>query len=160
MDKSKYNRKYNRDYKHCSNVRCNDIKPIERKFFRYLIRQIDYKTVELKYNTGNSVATKLPIRDYCNIFAEKYNIPYKQLMYYLQKWCGYGFYDYGVSLDLGWFCNTDELICYNSIFKLLCIESKYINRFNLYKEAVPARVRRLYIDNKEGVVNNHGYEKL
>ena len=29
-------------------------------------------------------------------------IPYKQMIYYLRKWSGLGFYDYGVTLDLGW----------------------------------------------------------
>lgn len=69
-------------------------------------------------------------------------------MYYLQKWERCGFFEYGTCLDLGWFCNTDELICGNNVFKLLDIESKYLNRFNQYKEAVPVRVRRLYMDNK------------
>ena len=34
--------------------------------------------------------------------------PYKQLMYYVEKWSNRGFYDYGVTLDLGWFY-TDKL---------------------------------------------------
>lgn len=30
-------------------------------------------------------------------------IPYKRMIYYLHKWCNKGFYEYGVTLDLGWF---------------------------------------------------------
>lgn len=30
-------------------------------------------------------------------------IPYKRCLYLLEKWDRLGFYDYGVTLDLGWF---------------------------------------------------------
>lgn len=30
-------------------------------------------------------------------------IPYKQFVYYLKKWEEFGFYDYGVNQELGWF---------------------------------------------------------
>ena len=30
-------------------------------------------------------------------------IPHKRCWYYLDKWSGMGFYDCGVTLDLGWF---------------------------------------------------------
>lgn len=30
-------------------------------------------------------------------------IPHKRCWYYLEKWFGKGFYNYGVTLDLGWF---------------------------------------------------------
>ena len=30
-------------------------------------------------------------------------IPYKRMVYYLKKWAALGFYNYGVSLDMGWF---------------------------------------------------------
>lgn len=30
-------------------------------------------------------------------------IPHKRCWYYLEKWNRQGFYDYGVTLDLGWF---------------------------------------------------------
>lgn len=76
-------------------IRSNDIKPEERKFFRYLIRQINYSD-DISIRTKNGT-----VRYHTNRFSEKYNIPYKQLMYYLEKWSYIGFYDYGVSLDLG-----------------------------------------------------------
>lgn len=30
-------------------------------------------------------------------------IPHKRCWYYLEKWSDLGFYNYGVTLDLGWF---------------------------------------------------------
>ena len=30
-------------------------------------------------------------------------VPHKRCWYYLKKWSELGFYDYGVTLDLGWF---------------------------------------------------------
>ena len=111
-------------------VNSNGIKPEERKFFRYLIRQIDYTNDSINMPTCNGT-----IRDHANIFSEKYNIPYKQLMYYLQKWSNIGLYDYGVSLDLGWFCNIGALIL------------RYEYKFITYSDIVPNRVRRLYLEN-------------
>lgn len=40
-------------------------------------------------------------RDVVNILGE--TIPHNRCWYYLKKWDGLGFYNYGVTLDLGWF---------------------------------------------------------
>lgn len=40
-------------------------------------------------------------RTVVNILAD--TIPHKRCWYYLSKWAGLGFYDYGITLDLGWF---------------------------------------------------------
>lgn len=45
---------------------------------------------------------ELSIRTIGNIF-ERLGFSYKQLMYYVRKWSDKGFYDYGITLDLGWF---------------------------------------------------------
>lgn len=45
-------------------------------------------------------------RDVVNLLAE--TIPHKRCWYYLDKWASLGFYDSGVSADLGWFY-TDEI---------------------------------------------------
>ena len=45
---------------------------------------------------------ELSIRAIGNIF-ERLGFSYKQLMYYVRKWSDRGFYDYGTTLDLGWF---------------------------------------------------------
>ena len=44
---------------------------------------------------------RLKPRDIIEALAE--TIPHKRCWYYLEKWCEKGFYDYGVTLDLGWF---------------------------------------------------------
>lgn len=36
------------------------------------------------------------------INEEGFPIPYKRALYLLGKWCDKGWYQYGVSLDLGW----------------------------------------------------------
>ena len=43
-----------------------------------------------------------PIRDVTNI-CFKGVIPRKRCWHLLKKWSRFGFYNYGVSLDLGWF---------------------------------------------------------
>ena len=43
----------------------------------------------------------VPIREIINIL--KFFINYKRCWYLLKKWSGLGFYNYGVTLDLGWF---------------------------------------------------------
>lgn len=45
-------------------------------------------------------------RDVVNMLAE--TIPHKRCWYYLRKWGNLGFYDYGVTEDLGWF-ETDKI---------------------------------------------------
>lgn len=115
-----------RTYNYCGNVRCNDIKPIERKFFKFMIRQIDYKTA----NHNLSSMTIRPVRDLANDFANKYNVPYYQLMYYLTKWDECGIYNYGVCLDLGWFYNLDKLFY-----------EPTNGRMEQYSKAIPQRVR-------------------
>ena len=47
---------------------------------------------------------KITMRGIIDLMESVYRIPTKRCWYYLKKWCDLGFYDYGVSLDLGWFC--------------------------------------------------------
>lgn len=63
------------------------MKPLERVFFQACV---------MNKQRG------LSIRDICNLFAMM-GFPIKRLWYYLEKWSGRGFYEYGVTLDLGWF---------------------------------------------------------
>ena len=70
------------------------MKPLEEIFFRACVNEQKRK---LKVNDR-----EFSIRVIRNIF-ERLGFSYKQLMYYVQKWSDKGFYDYGVSLDLGWF---------------------------------------------------------
>lgn len=70
------------------------MKPLEEIFFRACVNEQKRK---LKVNDR-----EFSIRVIGNIF-ERLGFSYKQLMYYVQKWSDKGFYDYGVSFDLGWF---------------------------------------------------------
>ena len=145
MNKTKYERKYNKHYNYTQGIRCNDIKPIERKFFRYLIRQINYKELDPK---SNIVSLSQPVREYVNKFATKYNVPYKQLLYYLEKWSNRGIYNYGVSLDLGWFENIYELVG-------ICTPEYRSDRdrIKVYRDMIPQRVRSKVISEYTHSIN-------
>ena len=70
------------------------MKPLEEIFFRACVNEQKRKL--------RSSDRELSIRTIGNIF-ERLGFSYKQLMYYVGKWSDRGFYDYGVTLDLGWF---------------------------------------------------------
>lgn len=62
------------------------MKPLERIFFMACIM----KSEEMK--------VREIIKTLCTLgFSEN------QLLYYVNKWDNYGFYNYGVTIDLGWF---------------------------------------------------------
>ena len=61
------------------------MKPLERIFFQACVMKDAKET----------------IRNIINIFGYL-GFSHKQLWRYLEKWCSKGFYDYGVTLDLGW----------------------------------------------------------
>ena len=70
------------------------MKALEEIFFRACVNE-----QKRKLPSSNR---ELSIRTIGNIF-ERLGFSYKQLMYYVRKWSDRGFYDYGVTLDLGWF---------------------------------------------------------
>lgn len=70
------------------------MKPLEQIFFRACVNE-----QKRKLHTEDR---EFDIRTIGNIF-ERLGFSYKQLMYYVEKWSDKGFYNYGVSLDLGWF---------------------------------------------------------
>ena len=51
-----------------NNVRCDQVKPLERKLFRYLCRQIDYNGVVHDQYVVNNIQEKL------SFFKDKYGI--------------------------------------------------------------------------------------
>lgn len=140
MNKTKYYKKYVKHYNYSGGIRCNDIKPIERKFFRYLIRQIDYeKTTQLDRDMA---IIRDSVRYHANKFSNKYNAPYKQLMYYLDKWSDKGIYNYGVTLDLGWFENISKMMGI-----VTSANQSETDRISIYRDMVPQRVKRLCFRN-------------
>ena len=60
-----------------NNVRCDQIKPLERKLFRYLCRQIDYASGKYIIQDVNSKLI---------YFKEKYSVGQRMIDYYIQKW--------------------------------------------------------------------------
>ena len=70
------------------------MKPLERIFFAACLNEqlIAYDLSQREFS----------VRAIVNIFS-RLGFPYKQLMYYVEKWAFKGFYDYGTALDLGWF---------------------------------------------------------
>lgn len=65
------------------------MKPDERELLAYLVRKRREGVVPRDALKGYPIATK-------------------RAWYLLEKWCDKGWYDYGCSLDLGWF-NDDKL---------------------------------------------------
>lgn len=77
------------------------MKPLERIFFIACIKNCTF--VSYNHFTGACVGTdEFTVRGVIYMF-ELLGFSGKQLRYYLSKWSSRGFYDYGVSLDLGWF---------------------------------------------------------
>lgn len=76
------------------------MKPLEEIFFKACIH-------ESKRSGFETSEREFSVRNIVNIFS-RLGFPHKQLWYYLEKWSGLGLYDYGVTLDLGWF-NPDKL---------------------------------------------------
>ena len=132
MNKSKYEKKYVKHYNYSRGIRCNDIKPIERKFFKYLMRQVDYEEIQ-KYQTLETVTLNRAVICYCKLFAEKYNVPIGQLVYYLDKWNRRGIYDYDTSIGYGRFNLT-------KVFK------GELEQYEIYREMMPSRTCR-FINN-------------
>lgn len=69
------------------------MKENEKIFFRLCLNAFVFKKQSDYY--------KFCVRDLINIIQSLIN--YKQCWYYLDKWSNRGFYDYGVTMDLGWF---------------------------------------------------------
>ena len=130
MNKTKYEKKYVKHYNYSRGIRCNDIKPIERKFFKYLMRQVDYEEIQ-KRQTLESVTLIKPVWRYCKLFATKYNVPIGQLVYYLDKWNRRGIYIYDTFISYGRF-NLSVIL--------------NISRYEVYREMIPDRTYR-FINN-------------
>ena len=84
------------------------MKPLERIFFMACVNE-QRRVNELQLR-------EFSVRMIANIFS-RLGFSYKQLMYYVQKWSSRGFYDYGVTMDLGWFYFDELKGEYLDIFK-------------------------------------------
>lgn len=71
------------------------MKPLGRIFFIACINE------QRRVYDLDLIQREFSIRVIINIFS-RLSFSHKQLMYYIKKWNMRGFYDYGVTLDLGW----------------------------------------------------------
>lgn len=71
------------------------MKEDEIKFFKIVTRHCRCSSYINGFNNA-----KITVRDVINIIDEFIN--HKRCWYLLRKWSGLGFYNYGVTLDLGW----------------------------------------------------------
>ena len=62
-----------------NNVRCDQVKPLERKLFRYLCRQIDYSQFAHDQYVVNNIQEKL------SFFKDKYGIGQNMISYYMAR---------------------------------------------------------------------------
>ena len=75
------------------------MKTLERQFFRYCIRRIDYSKISYLDNLRR-VPLIDPMMHIASEFSEKKNCSFKQLEYYMLKWKRLGLY-YGFDLTVG-----------------------------------------------------------
>lgn len=129
------------------------MKPLERIFFIACIRE-QMRVIKLEDR-------EFTIRIIGNIFS-RLGFSYKQLMYYVKKWSDRGFYDYGVTLDLGWF-DFDELNGeYKEIYEQIRqtgVDYWQDEEFSQYivKETHHKRVTNYYMRNLYGIGEGDGF---
>ena len=133
-----------------NNVRCDQVKPLERKLFRYLCRQIDYSGVVYDQYVVNDIQEKL------SFFKDKYGIGQNMVSYYIQKWASKGicYYEkYGQnfkSFHFRFFIHVStilriEILPHNS----RKITSSQLNRLAEYEDMIPSRSISLIIRNRK-----------
>lgn len=131
-----------------NNINCHQMKPLERKFFKYVCRQIDYNRLVIQSDVVTFIR---PMGELVTKFSNKYGIPVKMIGYWLEKWTHYGFYNCGVSIYYGWFEFTDALIL--DIPMKNRWDRDVNKKFRQYIDIVPERVRRQYKRAKNKYIN-------
>lgn len=80
----------------------------EIKFFRYMIKNIDYKTI-----TYNTAFTTLSIEKLLDKFSKLSNIDREELILYLKEWDRNKFFEYNEDYEKkGYFYDLDNLILF------------------------------------------------
>ena len=133
-----------------NNVRCDQIKPLERKLFRYLCRQIDYSGVVHDQYVVNDIQEKL------SFFKDKYGIGKNMITYYIQKWAGKGicYYEkYGQnfkSFHFRFFVSASTIprirITPHNSNRIACAQ---LDRIAEYEDMIPSRCETLIIRNRK-----------
>lgn len=83
----------------------------EKKFFLLCLKygRKSYGNYSDEYYTD--------VRDIIGILSDLDIMHHKRCWYLLEKWCRMGFYDYGVTLDLGWFYPTELPAQYRTLLE-------------------------------------------
>ncbi|MCM1220361.1 MAG: hypothetical protein NC548_38345 [Lachnospiraceae bacterium] len=85
------------------------MKPLEEIFFKACVHEVH----RVGFKPGES---EMSVRNIVNIFS-RLGFPHKQLWGYLEKWIGKGFYEYGVTMDLGWFKKDKFIHPYDELYR-------------------------------------------
>lgn len=146
-----------------NNVRCDQIKPLERKLFRYLCRQIDYNGVANDQYAVNDIQEKL------SFFKDKYGIGQNMISYYILKWAEKGicrYEKYGKTFNefcFRFFIDTSTIPQIRIIIphNTRRITWAQLNRLSEYEDMIPSRCKSLIIrnrnfNNKKGENNDIG----
>lgn len=131
-----------------NNVRCDQVKPLERKLFRYLCRQIDYNGVAYDHYAVNDIQEKL------SFFKDKYGIGQNMVSYYILKWAEKGicrYEKYGKTFTKFYFRFFIDISTIPQI-RIIPHNARRITRAQLdrlseYEDMIPSRCKTLIIRN-------------
>lgn len=101
------------------------MKQNEKIFFKYCLWRQNYVYyVHERYGSEDDYETFREVMRKCHAI---FDIPYRQMLYYLRKWHRKGFYDYSARFDLGWFKPTNFKGEYQELYEESYIRyKKYI----------------------------------
>lgn len=133
-----------------NNVRCDQVKPLERKLFRYLCRQIDYSQFAHDQYVVNNIQEKL------SFFKDKYGIGQSMISYYILKWAEKGiccYEKYGKTFKkfyFRFFVSASTIprirIIPNNFNRITCAQ---LDRIAEYEDMIPSRCETLIIRNRK-----------
>lgn len=131
-----------------NNVRCDQVKPLERKLFRYLCRQIDYNGVAYDQYAVNDIQEKL------SFFKDKYGIGQNMVSYYILKWAEKGicrYEKYGQTFNVFYFRFFIDISTIPQIriipYNTRRITRAQLDRLSEYEDMIPSRCKTLIIRN-------------
>lgn len=120
------------------------MKDTERRFFRYLIRQIDYE------NLGVYCGLTANLEVFIDHYSETRNVPVKQLLSYIDKWVAIRMADYSIDLYDGVITTEFQFIglisknqgMLKAFGRIIKIDEFGENMPDDYKSIIPKRVLR------------------
>lgn len=121
-----------------NNVRCNDIKPLEAKLFKMVMRRFDYEA--FRQSEGKEYTGITSLIDIAGEFADEYGVKFDLAIYYIRKW-----------QKIGIVSRNSVTGQYKMIYRnILTIEDqerfsdKQLKRIFTYRKLIPARVSKKF----------------